>query len=148
MTNLSFISAEGMATLFNLLMITTIGGLWIMWARTSRRQKRVEALLIATSEQLDEASRHLEKAMVHIQDVQTREDYACNHPPAAKPPEIKVTPLSIKQPRVARPPKNSPVTSVLRMHREGYSPKDIAASQDIELAKVKLMLKLHERRAA
>lgn len=148
MTNLSFISAEGLTALFNLLILTTISGLWIMWTRTSRRQKRVEALLIATSEQLDEASRHLEKTMAHIQDVQTRESYACNHPPAAKPPEIKVAPLSIKQPRTTRPPKNSPVTSVLRMHREGYSPEDIATSQDIELAKVKLMLKLHERQAA
>ncbi len=147
MTDLSFISAEELATLFNLLIVTAIGGLWIMWARASRRQKRVEALLIATSEQLDEASRHLEGAMAYIQRIQHQESHIPDTPRAASP-ELKTAPLSIKQPRAAHTSKNSPVTSVLRMHREGYSPEDIAASQDIELAKVKLMLKLHERQAA
>jgi len=143
----SFISAEEIAVLLNMLMVIAIGGLWIMWERGTRRQKQIETLLIATSEQLDEASRHLEEAMAHIQDVQTRENHATNYPPAVKP-KVKTRPPSIKSPRKARTLKNSPVTSVLRMHREGYSPEDIAANQDIELAKVKLMLKLHERQAA
>ncbi|MDQ6957875.1 MAG: hypothetical protein Q9M24_02050 [Mariprofundaceae bacterium] len=147
MIDLSFISAEELATLFNLLIVTAIGGLWIMWARASRRQKRVEALLIATSEQLDEASRHLEEAMSHIQRIQRRESHTPDIPRPVSP-EPKTTPLSIKQSRATPPPKNSPITSVLRMHREGYSPEDIAAGQDIELAKVKLMLKLHEHQAA
>ncbi|GMQ99664.1 MAG: hypothetical protein BMS9Abin18_0487 [Zetaproteobacteria bacterium] len=147
MTDLSFISAEELTTLFNLLIVTAIGGLWIMWARASRRQKRVEALLIATSEQLDEASRHLEESMSHIQHMQRFESHISDTPRSVSP-EPKTVPLPIKQPGKARAPKHSPVTAVLRMHREGYSPEDIAASQDIELAKVKLMLKLHERQAA
>jgi len=147
MIDFSFISTEEIAILFNMLMVIAIGGLWMMWGRGARRQKQIETLLIATSEQLDEASRHLEEAMAHIQDVRTRENHAANHPPAAKP-KVKASPSSIKLPKEARAPKNSPVTSVLRMRREGYSPEDIAANQDIELAKVKLMLKLHERQAA
>jgi len=147
MTDLSFISTEELATLFNLLIATAIGGLWIMWARASRRQKRVEALLVATSEQLDEASRHLEEAMSHIQRIQHRESHTPDTPRAVSP-QPKTAPLSIKRPRAAHTPKNSPITAVLRMHREGYSPEDIAVGQDIELAKVKLMLKLHEHQAA
>jgi len=151
MTDFSFISAEGITLLFNMLMVIAIGGLWMMWARGTRRQKQIETLLIATSEQLDEASRHLEEAMTHIQDVQahenTRENHTVTHTSMAKP-EIKIEPSSIKSPQNARPLKSSPVTSVLRMHREGYSAEDIAANQDIELAKVKLMLKLNERQAA
>jgi len=147
MPDFSFLSAAEIAALLNMLMVIAIGGLWIMWGRGVRRQKQIETLLIATSEQLDEASRHLEGAMAHIQDVQTRESHVANHPPAVKL-KVKEKPSSIKSPRKVRGPENSPVTSVLRMHREGYSPEDIAASQDIELAKVKLMLKLHECQAA
>jgi len=147
MIDFSFISTEEITTLFNMLIVIAIGGLWVMWERASRRQKRVEALLIATSEQLDEASRYLEEAMSHIQHIQRRESHTPEAPHTASP-EFKVASSSMKPPRETRPPKNSPVTSVLRMHREGYSPEDIAANQDIELAKVKLMLKLHERQAA
>jgi len=147
MTDWTFISTGTLAALFNLLIVVAIGGLWLTWTRASRRQKQIESLLVATSEQLDEASRHLEEAMAHIQRVQYRE----NHIPdtsRARKTETITTPLSVKSHAKATFPDTSPVTRVLRMHREGYSPEDIAASQDIALAKVKLMLKLHERQAA
>jgi len=147
MTNLSFVSTEGITILFNMLMVIAIGGLWMMWVRGARRQKKIETLLIATSEQLDESSRHLEEAVAHIQDIQTRENAAASHPPAAKP-TVKTISSSIKRATQARPAGHSPLTSILRMHREGYSPEDIAASQNIELAKVKLMIKLNDRQAA
>lgn len=141
MINSSFISAGSLATLFNLLIIAAIGGLWLMWTRASRRQKKIETLLIATSEQLDEASRHLEEAMTHIQRIQNREEHASS---PSENSENRAAPSSM-EPRL---PERSPVTCVLRMHREGYSPEDIATSQEIALARVKLMLKLHERKAA
>jgi hypothetical protein len=151
----------------NALMIAAIAGLWLMWARASRRQCEVESLLRATSEQLDTALIHMEQAMDHIRRLEASR--TCMTPaPDGKPSQKARDARGDKKSASASDESESPrmamehverasradaagaapLTRVLRLHREGYKAEDIAVRENIPLAKVRLMLKLHDRRAA
>jgi len=150
----------------NALMIAAIAGLWLMWARASRRQREVESLLRATSEQLDTALVHMEQAMDHIRRLEasrTRmtplDEKPSQQTCAARGGKKSAsTPDESESPRMAMEHVErasradaagaAPLTRVLRLHREGYKAEDIAVRENIPLAKVRLMLKLHDRRAA
>lgn len=154
------------------LMIAAIGGLWLMWARASRRQRQVESLLLGASEQLDATLAHLERAMEHIRRIEAanlgqgdgKASPEAENKPAGR--GSRVTPIRSQAREPAMPPSMpemdaddagmtpvttasaAPLTRVLRLHREGFAAEEIARREDIALAKVRLMLKLHANQAA
>ncbi|MDQ6986519.1 MAG: hypothetical protein Q9M25_01795 [Mariprofundaceae bacterium] len=132
------------AVLFDMLIIIAIGGLWLMWARNLSRQKNVETMLSTTSNQLEEASRHLESALKEIQQLQQR-----NSDPTLKT-EARLSKYNTDIPDIASsssPPDNdSDVQKILRMHRLGQQAEQIASQLDLPLARVKLLLHLNEQR--
>jgi len=137
------------------LMIAAIVGLWLMWTRAARRQRQIEALLSATTEQLDTALSHMEQVMTHIRRLEAAQsDTSSNHdaktgattsrhafrhaPPSRDTAEAPASSLA----------HTAPITRVLRLHREGCKAEEIARREEIPLAKVRLMLKLHAHQAA
>ncbi|MDQ6971371.1 MAG: hypothetical protein Q9M30_01860 [Mariprofundaceae bacterium] len=189
--------------LFNALIILAIGGLWLMWARNLNRLKGVETLLMASSEQLEEASKHLESALHEINRLQNKasagnaENRAASEKtaesslpekngsagiyspsgmvhrgdPLTAPPQHEETrgtththPQSIPAkenshevaPQIAakrdtptpdQPGPEDDVHQILRRHGLGISAETIAREMNAPLARVKLLLRLHEKRA-
>jgi len=114
--------------------------LWLSWFRNGKRQQRLEQMLVETSRQLEEASRHLSQATEAIEQLKRREPVqaaasAAQQTTATKPATAQTTTL---------PAQNSTqATMILRMQREGESPQTIAERLDMPLAQVKLLLKLN-----
>jgi len=189
--------------LFNALIILAIGGLWLMWARNLNRLKGVETLLMASSEQLEEASKHLESALHEINRLQSKtsarnaESRAASentaepslpekhgsagiyspsgmvhrgdpltdtpryeetqgttqpHPQsiAAKENSYGVaSQIATKREEPASEPASpeDDVHQILRRHGLGISAETIAREMNAPLARVKLLLRLHEKRA-
>ncbi len=163
----AWMHADTLNMALDALMIAAIAGLWLMWARASRRQREVEALLRNTAEQLDTALAHMEQVMSYIRRIEASQAHAA---PAKTGKPSQTGRIMPKEQRVAsasgapESPRPKPASSeqvastdsasaasltrVLRLHREGYKAEDIAVRENIPLAKVRLMLKLHDRRAA
>jgi len=161
--SLSADTANIYAVLFDMLIIIAIGGLWLMWARNLSRQKNVEIMLATTSNQLEEASRHLESALKEIQQLQQNtphsplktdkdanslpEDYSDIEKTASRftgNNHDKTDTVTITTPAPAD--HDSEVQKILRMHRLGKQAEQIASQLDLPLARVKLLLHLNEQR--
>jgi len=161
--SLSADTANIYAVLFDMLIIIAIGGLWLMWARNLSRQKNVEIMLSTTSNQLEEASRHLESALKEIQQLQQsnsssplKTDKNASDLPADYS-EIEKTAAQFTEHNVGKPDtvtittaapadSNSEVQKILRMHGLGKPAEHIATQLDLPLARVKLLLHLNEQR--
>ena len=197
MTALTSDPASLFGMLFNLLIVIALGGLWLMWARHVKRQKNVEAILAATSGQLEEATRHLESALLQIQRLQEEEDprqtagrhagdatpsaplyayrqaqaspaepdtqpQAASSPqatsqaakaphidPAPQPGDRSRAPASDEPSDPATPDSNgqTDVQQIIRLHDLGRPAEQIAEQTGLPLARVNLLLHLHEQRA-
>jgi len=132
------------AVLFDMLIIIAIGGLWLMWARNLNRQKNVEIMLSTTSNQLEEASRHLESALKEIQQLQQN----TLQPTLKSETLLSERNADIPDKATISTPSgsNSDVQKILRMHRQGQQAEQIASQLDLPLARVKLLLHLNEQR--
>ncbi|MDX8392190.1 MAG: hypothetical protein R8K53_06455 [Mariprofundaceae bacterium] len=155
------------AMLFNLLMAIAVGGLWLMWARNMKRQKNVENMLVTTSNQLEQASRHLESALQAIHQLQKNEPQApvketadVNHRPIAQRDSESTTTHSgdhaenirdsaMQNSEMVNSPTDSEsdVQQILRLHNLGLQAEQIASRLEQPLARVKLLLHLNEQRS-
>jgi len=123
--------------------------LWLSWHRNGSRQRQLEALLLETANQLEEATQHLALATQAIEQIKQQEQTEPSPPVAPCQPSI-ASPVTAQAPTqtpaqaISTPPQHSTqATMILRMQREGESPETIADRLDLPLAQVKLMLKLH-----
>ncbi len=155
-------SADIFTTLFNVLIILAIGGLWLAWARNVKRQKAVETMLSTASEQLEEASHHLANALQEIKQLQRAKEPQSNDSDGdttytqdnAKIEHYRTSTkrsqddsTSIKSASSPSPESSkSSVQEILQMHRMGQQAEQIAAQLDIPLARVQLLLRLNEQR--
>lgn len=183
--------ADLFGMLFNVLIIAAVGGLWLMWARSIKRQKNVEDILAATSGQLEEATRHLEHALQEIKRLQEQQESGGDTgqaAPAETPSPDRASterhddaedsvqaglPAASSHPAHAyrragsaatsRPstapdtdstaaasaaePAHSDVQRIIRLHGAGVSAEKIATQLDIPLARVNLLLRLHQQQA-
>lgn len=166
--------------LFNLLIIAAVGGLWLMWARSMKRQKNVEDILAATSGQLEEATRHLEAALHEIKRLQLQEQAASASPPAgsaaatdapqpsshpmhayrkqtpaaasaaartAVQPDAVAQPVATPIPQAPASDAQSDVQRIIHLHKLGQSAEQIAAQMNMPLARINLLLRLHQQHA-
>jgi len=124
--------------------------LWLSWFRNGKRQHRLEKMLMETSGQLEEATRHLSQATQAIEHLRQQGQSARRA--AGRDSADHLTPdppqparsASVAPAATTLPQKNSTqATMILRMHREGESPQTIAERLDMPLAQIKLLLKLH-----
>ncbi len=139
---------EWLGLIIDVTLLVGLFCLWLIWYRNSKRQMKMEQLLIGTAQQLEEASMHLSLATNAIEQLKQQEQTS-----TAKPAEpVKQKRAEYQAPAKAEeltqqhylPPQNSTqATMILRMQREGESEEAIADRLDIPLAQVKLMLKLH-----
>jgi len=195
--------ADLFGMLFNVLIMAAVGGLWLMWARSIKRQKNVEDILAATSGQLEEATRHLEHALHEIKRLQEQQEAdddsaratqpgtrrAANQPAPAetaspdkvstgRPGDAEDSVQATAQPVSSHPahayrragsaatsrpstapdseraaadsaaaPEQSDVQRIIRLHGAGVSAGKIATQLDIPLARVSLLLRLHQQQA-
>jgi len=153
MESLMLFSEQWLSLLIDITLIIGVFFLWLTWFRNGRRQQKLEQLLAATAQQLDEATRHLNQATEMISRVQQQEEQRLAKETAPvkvqqkKPAMETVTdrePLAKTEPAKKLPPENSTqATMILRMKREGESSETIAERLDIPLAQVKLVLKMY-----
>jgi len=123
--------------------------LWLSWFRNGKRQQRLEQMLVETSIQLEEATRHLSQATEAIEHLKRHEPSR----PSRREPAAATVPAAAQQATHpgAEATQTSPLpaqnstqaTMILRMQREGESPQTIAERLDMPLAQVKLLLKLN-----
>jgi len=118
--------------------------LWLSWFRNGKRQQRLEQILVETSIQLEEATRHLSQATEAIEHLKRHES---SHPSRREPAAATApaaAPIAGTTQTSPLPAQNSTqATMILRMQREGESPQTIAERLDMPLAQVKLLLKLN-----
>jgi len=122
---------ETVNLMLNVVLLAGLGGLWLLWWQTQRRQQKIEGLLAATAAQLEEASRHLEGALAQIERLRQQ--------PATAPAARAAAPVTGDAGKAMQ---------ILRMQREGKSPELIAHQLAIPLAQVELMLKLQAKSPA
>jgi len=118
--------------LLNSIMVAAIAGLWLAWWRNTKRHSQVEAMLVDSARQLQEASEHLEQAMAQI-----------NSTPIQKEVSHQRTAHQEKTSTVASVPGDARIAHMLRMQREGIPSEDIANKLNLPLSQVSLALKLH-----
>jgi DNA-directed RNA polymerase specialized sigma24 family protein len=121
---------------FDLVILAALGGLWILWWRTSRKQRAIEGLLAEAAQQIDRASLSLNEALQHIERIKQAESPAPRRRAARLEAEMPA-------PRQTAEPQSPQIAQLLRMHREGRSAEDIAEALKLPSAQVRLLLKLH-----
>ena len=151
MTMMAQFLNEQLGLMIDVMLIAGVFCLWLIWYRNGKRQKNMEQLLMATAQQLEEATMHLSQATYAIEQLKQQEQEAPAKPfkaaePAMRHSQSEPSPVTSNQVASAQslPPQNSTqATMILRMQREGESEEGIADRLDIPLAQVRLMLKLH-----
>ena len=148
-----FLTSETLSTLFDVVLIMSVVGLWILWWQQVQQRKNIESMLVEASTQLQEATLMLNQALHQIQDLQERESSDLEARQAAQPDDVDLAKSAFRE-RVkervgsdmqeqSQPTANiSQVAQMLRLQREGMSPEKISEKLDVPLAKIKLMLML------
>jgi len=154
--------------LFDGLLIALMAGMWFLWHQQNGHRKRIESKLFEAAAQLQESTQLLEHALAKIEEISQRDnsdrhvdvggdDVHVHVSDAARKlaqsqtssQRVKSVPQKIAPARTAAKPqvsqpKQSQVTQILRMKREGASADKIASTLDIPQAQVKLMLMLQQ----
>lgn len=137
---------DGLNLAFDLVMLVALGGLWVLWWKTSRKQRAIEGLLAEAAQEIDRASLSLNEALLHIERIKREQAAAPGPEPAPRPTATPERPAAPRMPEPEprpEPPQNSQVTQLLRMQREGQSEEEIAHALSLPTAQVRLLLKLH-----
>ncbi len=117
-------------------MVIAIVGLWVAWMRNAKRQHRLQRMLADTSRQLQEASCHLEEAMLLIRELGQAKNMVGHDDTSGR----AISPRGLSNHPAGG---DTTVAQVLRMRREGHDAEEIAAQLDTPPAQVRLLLKLH-----
>jgi len=124
---------------FDILVLTGVLSLWLLWKRTTIRQQHAETILKETAGQLELATRALDEALGHIDQLKKQDRKtppSSNRRAAEIPKQTKSDYLNPTQ------TSDNQINRILKMHGRGDSPESIAGYLDMPEAKVRLILKL------
>jgi len=157
--------------IFDGLLIALMAGMWFLWHQQNGHRKRIESKLFEAAAQLQESTQLLEHALEKIEAISQRDninkhvdvegdgihvqlsDAGRKRAQSQANQRVKNIPQRAVSARAAAKPearvqggqpKQSQVTQILRMKREGASADKIASTLDIPQAQVKLMLMLQQ----
>ncbi len=148
-----FLDSEILSIIFDVVLILSVIGLWILWWQQVQQRKNIESMLVEASTQLQEATLMLNQALVQIQDIQGSEESEVKTQEAVKQDDEELAMSAFREKveeRVgsdireqSQPTANiSQVAQMLRLQREGMSPEKISEKLNVPLAQIKLMLML------
>lgn len=152
-----YLDSEMLSMLFDIVLILSVAGLWILWWRQLKQRQNIEQMLAEASTQLQEATLMLNQALVQIRNLQPQdksEEVVLSMASRASNPLEKE---QLKQ-KIQEKVRNgvtvgveeqsqstaniSQVAQMLRLQREGVTPEKIAQQLNVPLAQIKLMLML------
>lgn len=148
---------EMLSMLFDVVLILSVAGLWILWWRQQKQRQNIEKMLAEASTQLQEATLMLNQALVQIQDLQPQSESENMAPITADSASDSLEKDQLKQKIREKVSEGvtvgleeqsqstaniSQVAQMLRLQREGATPEKIAQKLKIPLAQIKLMLML------
>jgi len=150
---LELLNNETLSTIFDVVLLLSVIGLWILWWRQVQQRKGIETMLSEASNQLQEATQMLNEALYQIQELQRDKVADSDRQKASEErPELQakarfkekvVEKVSHTSAEESQPTANiSQVSKMLRLQREGIEPEQIAEKLNMPLAQVKLMLML------
>jgi len=150
---LELLNNETLSTIFDVVLLLSVIGLWILWWRQVQQRKGIETMLSEASNQLQEATQMLNEALYQIQELQRdkvadsdRQKTSEERPELQAKARFKekvVEKVSHTSAEESQPTANiSQVSKMLRLQREGIEPEQIAEKLNMPLAQVKLMLML------
>ncbi|MES0371998.1 MAG: hypothetical protein ABUK11_06925 [Mariprofundaceae bacterium] len=152
-----YLDSETLSMLFDIVLILSVAGLWILWWRQVKQRRNIEQMLAEASTQLQEATLMLNQALVQIQDLQPQSESENIAPIAAGSAGNMLEKEQLKQKIREKVSEGvtvgleeqsqstaniSQVAQMLRLQREGATPEKIAQQLNIPLAQIKLMLML------
>ncbi|HKJ83555.1 MAG TPA: hypothetical protein VJ961_06010 [Mariprofundaceae bacterium] len=138
--------ADWINLLFDVVMLLAVSGMWLLWWRTSRKQRMIETMLLEASHELEVATSRLGESLEYIR--RLKQESAVARPEPRGLDERVLVKRSIapeaeyKQAKKESPPSGH-ITQMLRMRREGKEIDAIAEALNLPKAQVKLLLKLH-----
>ena len=148
-----FLDSEILSMVFDVVLILSVVGLWILWWQQVQQRKNIESMLVEASTQLQEATLMLNQALVQIQDLQGIESSDLEVHQTAQVDDEDLAKSAFRekvekrvesdvQEETQPTAKISQVAQMLRLQREGMSPEKISEKLDVPLAQIKLMLML------
>jgi len=148
-----FLDSEILSMVFDVVLILSVIGLWILWWQQVQQRKNIESMLVEASTQLQEATLMLNQALVQIQDLQGIESSDLEVHQTAQVDDEDLAKSAFRekvekrvesdvQEETQPTAKISQVAQMLRLQREGMSPEKISEKLDVPLAQIKLMLML------
>jgi len=153
--------------LFDGLLIVLMAGMWFLWYQQNTHRKRIESKLFEAAAQLQESTQLLEYALEKIEEISQQDHLGKQVDIGVDKIHVQLsdagrklaksetrqrmqtvsqqnTPKQVTAKQQVSAPKQSQVTQILRMKREGASADKIASTLDIPQAQVKLMLMLQQ----
>lgn len=131
---------EWINTVFDVVMLLAVMGMWLLWWRTSRKQRMIETMLLEAAKELETATARLGESFESIRRLKREIDasQAVSREEALEPPKKVSTEAKSEQKSAS-----GQITQMLRMRREGKDIDAIAESLNLPKAQVKLLLRLH-----